>query len=150
MRRAPAIAAALPAVALVLVSMALLVSAAAGRHPRLTRLPMNMSEAAAMRDGATIIRLIDEGEDPHAARPIAAGMLFGRPVTLTPLEAAIAARRAEVVDILLWRTNGADAQTVARARCLAQRDGDADISRVLERYASGGPEPECSGITLPW
>ena len=61
-------------------SLALLVSAAMHRGPLWSDRPINVSEAAATRDRATMIRLIDEGSDPAKAYPVAAGILSDRPL----------------------------------------------------------------------
>jgi hypothetical protein len=97
-----------------------------------------------------MIRLIETGSDPWMRYPVAAGVLSDRPLHLTPLEAAIAAGRAEVVELLLWRTQGGDADSLARAWCLAQNVGDGDVARVVARFRAHAAEPDCSQVVRPW
>lgn len=147
---APALAIAVPGGALAMVSLALLMSTAMHRGPLWSDRAINVSEAAATRDRATMMRLIDEGSDPAKAYPVAAGILSDQPLQLTPLEAAIAARRPEVVDLLLWRMQRRDASVLARASCLARRGGDSEVVRAVERYRVDAGEPDCSRTVLPW
>ena len=147
---APLLAIAVPAAALAMASLTLVVMTASHRGPLWSDRTINVSEAAASRDRATMIRLIDEGSDPAKAYPVAAGVLFDRPLHLTPLEAAIAARRPEVVDLLLWRMPHRDAAVLTRAWCLARRAGDGDVTRAVERYRLDAEEPDCSQTPVPW
>ena len=87
------------------------------RHPMWPHQQMNLSEAAAVRDLAEIVRLIESSEDPDAPRDIRPGFLAEHRVRATPLEAAVAAGDPEVARVLL--TNGAvmDAQVWNDLRC---------------------------------
>ncbi|HEY6361640.1 MAG TPA: hypothetical protein VIX63_11080, partial [Vicinamibacterales bacterium] len=131
---APLLAIAIPGGALALASLVLLVAAAVHQGPLWSDRPINVSEAAAMRDRATMIRLIDEGSDPTKAYPVPPGIVSARLRYLTPLEAAIAARRSEVVDLLLWRMEVREDSVLARAWCLARHIRAADVVRAVERY----------------
>ncbi len=139
-----------PGVVLTIISLAFVGTGLAGRNPLFRSPVVNMSEAAALRDRATVASLIEHGDDPYEARPIAAGRFFRWAVTLTPLEAAIAANRPEVIDLLLWRMDGADPATRDHASCLARRVGDRDVIRVIESYRDGAAEPDCTGTVVPW
>ena len=147
---APLVAIAVPAATLAMVSLALVVSAAMHRGPLWSDRTLNVSEAAATRDRATMIQLIEKGSDPAKAYPVAAGILFDRPLHLTPLEAAIAARRPEIVDLLLWTMPHRDASVLTRAWCLARAKDDRDLTQAVERYRTDAGEPDCSQTPVPW
>jgi hypothetical protein len=113
--------------------------------------PVNISEAAALRDAATVVNLIQRGVDPRAPYPVPAGRLFDHAVTMTPLEAAVAARRPEVVDVIL-SARPLDAAGWAGAACLARSVPDADIRAVVAAHRPEGaaPDVDCAGYTRPW
>jgi hypothetical protein len=125
--------AAAPVAAVAITTAAMLAMAAAGRHPLWHVQMITLSEAAASRDVATVVWLIERGRDPNHRYPVRRGILNGDvPAAMTPIEAAVEARRADVVDLLL--RNGArldEAQRVALA-CRAKRRGDEDLIRYFE------------------
>ena len=62
--------------------------AAATAHPMWRWEPLNLSEAAALRDAGEVARLLDEGRDPNRAYVVRAGLLSEQPLELTPMQAA--------------------------------------------------------------
>jgi hypothetical protein len=114
--------------------------AAFGYYPMWSGLQWNLSEAAAVRDVAEVARLIEEGEDPNAARDIRAGLLSEATVRLTPLEAAVVANDENMVMHLL--DSGAVINTTRwnRLHCLA--DGD-EIRRVLDERRPPDADSRC-------
>src|SRR5262245_40569912 len=101
----------------------LMLVSAGGRDPVWKREVVNLSEAAALEDSAEVSRLIAVGNDPlkpYWIRPrlipesYALGPAARDGLTMTPMQAAAAAGRAEIVDLLLdegvlltpseWRT----------------------------------------------
>lgn len=74
---------------------------AAGAHPFWPVEPLTLSEAAALRDGGEVAKLLADGHDPNARYPIRAGFLVDDAVELTPVEAAQLADRPEIVQILV-------------------------------------------------
>jgi hypothetical protein len=147
----PPVAASLPGAVIGVGTAVVMLLALFGSHPLWRVEPVNMSEAAALRDRATIVELIDKGEDPYARRRIRADVLFNEPSDLSPLEAGIAAHRSEIVDVILFsaRTRP-DAATWNRLRCLSQLEGDKDVNEVMDRYRPEGAVPMCDGVTRPW
>lgn len=135
--RALAIAAALPPVALAAFTAVSLVLALGGRHPLWRISDVNIAEAAATRDAASVVLLIQEGHDPDIARFVRPGLLERGAIRATPLEAAVAEDRVEIVDVLL--RHGASLTEAQRAAftCAARARGDADIVRYFE--GRGGP-----------
>jgi hypothetical protein len=93
--------AAAPAALLAIVRVAFLVLAFWDIHPFWHWEPLNLAEAAALRDRGEVSRLIAEGQDPNATYRVRRGMVERYPVEITPMAAALSARRDEIVEILL-------------------------------------------------
>jgi hypothetical protein len=93
--------AALPAVLLAAATVTWLAAAAFGAHPFWPSESLTLSEAAALRDGGEVARLLATGVDPNGRYSIRGGFLYKDPVVLTPVEAALAADRPEIVAILV-------------------------------------------------
>ena len=149
--RLPTLGVVLPGALVALWSLGLCAMTAIGANPYWAPQPVNISEAAALRDAATVVRLIGRGADPLEPHPVRAGALFDRAVTVTPLEAAVAARRAEVVDaILSARPPGAAAWQ--RAACLANSVPDEDIREAVGAHRPDGvaADVDCAGYARPW
>ncbi len=90
-----------PAAVLALVRAAFLVLAVWDVHPFWLWEPMNLAEAAAVRDRGEVARLLAEGADPNATYRVRRGMADRYAVQVTPMAAALSARRDEIVQILL-------------------------------------------------
>jgi hypothetical protein len=151
-RNWPAVLVLLPAVTLVACAAVLVLAAGAGKYPFFwERRAFTMAEAAALRDRAAVLRLIRAGEDPFQAQRVPAGVLSGRELRLTPLQAAVLARRAEVVDLLLWATHGLDGEAWSDAVCLARLVHDADVEQTLRRYEPRAhSDPALAACRLPY
>jgi hypothetical protein len=104
---------------------------------------LNLSEAAAARDEAEVLRLIGQGQDPNMPHDIRAGLLFDHTTRLTPLEAAVMSQRSSMVERLL--ANGAvmDAELWNRLRCLA---GGYEMPRFLDQHRPAGVVMRCEGL----
>ncbi len=131
--------ASLPVLVLTAAWVVALGATVAGTNPMWRVEPLNLSEAAALRDGGEVARLMALGAAPGAAYRIRAGFLFSRPVMMTPLDAAIAAGRPEIVQLLLDSGLSLDRMAWTRAWCAA---GD-DSRRVLDAARQGGHPPKC-------
>lgn len=114
--------------------------------------PVNMSEAAALRDQATVVAMMANGEDPYVRREIRADLVFNNRVALTPIEAGIAAHRSEIVDIILFSARTPpDGTAWSYLRCLAQLEGDEDVTEVVDRYRpESATAPTCDDVKRPW
>ena len=95
---------------LVAANVLLMLLSVAGRDPVWKREVINLSEAAALADAAEVSRLIAVGGDPlkpYWIRPrlipesYALGPATRNGLEMTPMQAAAAAGRAEIVDLLL-------------------------------------------------
>lgn len=90
-----------PAALLALARVAFLMLAAWGAHPFWTWEPLNLAEAAALRDRGEVARLLAEGSDPNATYRVRRGFVRDHAMRMTPMAAAVATRRDEIVQILL-------------------------------------------------
>lgn len=151
-RHWPAVLVLLPAVALAVCAAALVLAASAGKYPFFwERRAFTMAEAAAVRDRAEVLRLIRAGEDPFHVQRVPAGVLSDRELRLTPLQAAVLARRGEVVDLLLWATHGVDGEAWSEAVCLARLVHAADVEQTLRRYEPRShSDPALAACRLPY
>ena len=101
------------------------------RHPLWLQPDLNLSEAAAVRDAAEIVRLIEEhSEDPNAIREVRPGLLADQAIRVTPLEAAVAAKDVEIARVLLVNGAAMNAEIWNHLRCSA--DGD-EMTEFLDR-----------------
>lgn len=139
-----------PAALLGVMTAGMLLRALFGSHPLWHAEPVNLSEAAALRDQATVVQLIGRGEDPYQRREVRADLLFNDRAELTAPEAAIAAGRAEIMEVILWSAPRPTPAEWNRLRCLSKLEGDEDIDEVLDRYKPIDAVLECNGITRPW
>ena len=111
------------------------------RHPLWQQPELNLSEAAAVRDAAEIVRLIEElSEDPNAVREVRAGLLADQAIRVTPLEAAVAAKDVEIARVLLVNGAAMDADVWNRLRCSAESD---EMTEFLDRRRPSGSVLHC-------
>jgi hypothetical protein len=90
-----------PAALLALTRVVFLVLAVWDVHPFWRWEPLNLAEAAALRDRGEVARLLSEGEDPNATYRVRRGVVRSYAMQMTPMAAALAARRDEIVQLLL-------------------------------------------------
>jgi hypothetical protein len=136
------VAASVPGAVIVFATAVMLGLAAAGRHPLWPHDRLTLPEAAALRDAGEVARLVATGADPNAAGTIRPRMLLDTTVTMTPLQAAVEAERAEIVSLLL--SSGAtpgDAEWTALV-CQARSHSSEDIVTVLRAWRPG-VDPAC-------
>lgn len=140
-----ACAAACPAVLLILLEAgAFGLGVVTGDNPRLPMEILNPAEATAVRDGSEVVRLAREGHDLSRKYPVRTGLLEDRPVTATPLEAAVSLKRPELVVLLFEEGVQVDAATWMRLACVAQAT-DGDVLTVLSAHQPPGTELRCTG-----
>jgi len=91
----------IPPVLLALARVVFLVLTLWGLHPFWLWEPVNLAEAAALRDRGEVARLLAQGENPNATYRVRRGVVRDYAVEMTPMAAATAVRRDEIVQILL-------------------------------------------------
>ena len=101
MSRRLLIIAMVPAALVAVARVVFLVLSVAGLHPFWMSEPLNLAEAAALRDRGEVARLLAEGADPNGIYLVRRGFVRNYPIKMTPVAAAMAARRDEIVQILL-------------------------------------------------
>jgi len=147
---------ALPGTAAAVLALAAFVLGLAGLHPLWRAESLNMSEAAEYRDAATVLELIRSGQDPDARHPVRRGPVFSKDAMVTPLEAAVAAGRAEVVEVWLSAHPNLDRRMWIEARCVARFGRTDDIRQTVDRHrpadvpADFDPERQCEGVERRW
>lgn len=147
MSKWPAVALGAPGCLLAAASLVSLALAAFGRYPMWPHEPVNLAEAAGVRDEAEVVRLIEDGADPNARYSVRPGFGFDGPTRLTPLEAAIAADDPMIVRWLLARGTPPDADRWTYLRCIAGGD---DVPPLLDQQRPPGAELKCDGVRYPW
>jgi hypothetical protein len=126
--------AAAPPVAVVAISLALLTGAGAGLHPFWRPIVLNLAEAAAARDVATLAAAIERGGDPNAAYVIRRPLLdAAAAVTATPLEAGVRTGRLEVIALLLEKGVRLEPDERRTLVCEARGRGFHDVDAYLAR-----------------
>jgi hypothetical protein len=112
-----------------------------GRHPVWSLQPRNLSEAVAFRDPAAVVRRVDAGEDPDAAALVRARIVLPDAATLTPIEAAAAARQGELAQLVLDLGASPDAGVWQRAWCISDATSVRD---VLAAHRPPGARDDCA------
>ena len=112
---------------------------------------VTMAEAAVLRDEAELLRQMRHGANPNVKAPVRRGMLSDQDYILPPLEAAIAARHPQVVQVLVENGTTLDANNFPRLLCLARLGDATEIVAFLESHSPmRGTAVDCSGIRSPW
>jgi hypothetical protein len=101
-------------------------TAMTGTHPIWATTARNLAEAAAFRDGGAVVRFVEAGQQIGKAAEVRGGVIRSETTTLTPVEAAAAARDEAVVQLLFDLGASPDAAGWHRAFCIS------DASRVRE------------------
>jgi hypothetical protein len=142
-----AVAVAAPGCMLAIASALALTLAIPGRHPMWPLHTLNLSEAASVDDEAEVVRLIERGEDPDAARDVRAGLLFDSAVRLTPIEAAVASKNPSMISTLLVNGATLDERAWNRLRCLADEE---DVVLMLDGHRPPDATMQCDDHDLRW
>lgn len=109
---------------------------------------VTLAEAVATRNNAEALRLIELGADPNRAGRVREGLLTnGYAVDVLPVEAAVAAQRADALRMLLANGAVVDQHELRVLRCLEQSRHDSGVRDILDARASD--DPDCTGVPLP-
>lgn len=117
-----------------------------GWDPIWTRQDINMSEQAALKDRAGIRAALERGEDPNIPRVVRPDLIKDYPVTVTPLEAAIATRETWLVQFMIDSGALVTDENRERLVCVAREVEAAAVEEML----AAGKAVDCSGVTTPW
>lgn len=130
-----------PVILLAAAWLGTLALASGGEHPIWYLRARNLAEAAAFRDGGAIVRMIQRGDEPNQAADVREGFISREPIAITPIEAAIEARRGEMVRLLLELGARPDAATWTTVWCEVE---DGDVKTILAAYRPPGAGTECT------
>lgn len=133
----------LPGLLLVAVTAAMLAGLPFGVDPLWFVEPVTLSEAAALHDNGEVVRLIELGADVNAASDIRPEILTGAAFVMTPLEAAVAAERADMVVLLFEQGARTGPATWSRLMCESARAGADDVREILEMHRPGDAVEDC-------
>jgi hypothetical protein len=118
----------------------LAVAGVTGTHPIWNLTPRNLAEAAALQDPAAVVRFIESGSDVNQPGEVRARVVLDEAATLTPIEAAAAARERELVQLLLDMGASPDASAWHRAYCISNADS---VREVLQSHRPPGAVEHC-------
>ena len=145
------VAASVAAIPLLLsvVAVCVLADAAVGGDPFWHEPQLTMGEAAALKDRATMQRLIWAGVDPNAPTHVRADILKSHDIVVTPLEASVGTRTPTSMAFLLAHGTRMDRHEQDVVTCLATED---DAKEILEYLQKNFPaeQPDCAHVTTPW
>ena len=130
-----------PVVVLAIAFVVTLILSVSGDNPVWRTEPLNLSEAAALRDRGEVARLLAAGADARGPMPVRGGFLFQDQTSLTPAEAAVLADRPEILQLLLDFGLVLEPEAWSRVWCVAPSD---DIRHVLERIRPPNARAACA------
>jgi hypothetical protein len=140
-----------PGVIFVLLTATLVIGPLVGFDPIWRSEALTLPEAAGLRDNGEVLRLLRDGADINAAGPIRPDFIKSYEITMTPLEAAVGIRRADMVKLLLDRGAVMDQQSWPGLVCFARQERATDVEALLvERAPAGASLASCDGIKTPW
>lgn len=139
-----------PAAVLAGIEAMLLLAALVDPQVRWPEYRLNLAEATAVRETAEVARQLEAGADPNRRDTVRSGMLTSAAVAATPLEAAVAIRRAELIAVL--RNAGArlEPEEWRRLSCHARAAGSDDIVAALAPFGPPGAQLTCAGDEELW
>jgi hypothetical protein len=137
-------------VMLILGTAALLIGLPFGVDPVWNVEPLTLPEAAALHDNGEAVRLIMRGADPNKADAVRANFARNQAATLTPLEAAVAIRRADMVQVLLDNGASLDAGTWTRLFCFANVVDAGEVRTLLNEQRPEHASDSCEQVQTPW
>jgi len=118
-----------------------------GQSPMWPHQPVNLAEAAGVYDESEMVRLIEGGMNPDDRYPVRPGLIFAYPMTLTPLEAAVANDDPTMVNRLIEKGATLDARVWTHLRCIA--DGER-VPSLLDELRPSDATQTCEGVVRPW
>ena len=145
-----AIMAGLPGAALIVATATMLLALPFGVDPVWRVEPLSLPEAAALRDAGEVLRLINGGGDPDVPGTVRGYFLRNDAVVVTPLEAAVAADRTDVLEVLLDNGASLDAPTMTRLICFARAIEADGAGAFLQEQRPADVPASCEHVQTPW
>ncbi|MBM3819286.1 MAG: hypothetical protein FJW14_09775 [Acidimicrobiia bacterium] len=139
---------ALPAI-LGAVALIVLVGGVLQWHPLWKEPELTLSEAAALKDRGTMLRLLRDGADPNARAQVRGGVVDDDELVLTPLEASVATRTPDAMRLLLAHGARLGERELAVVFCLARQEDAREILDFLSTRPSQR-DPDCTHVATPW
>lgn len=104
------------------------------------------SEAAALRDPATVLNLVASGQSLNDRYLVRRGLILDWALQLTPLEAAVTTRDARLFRLLLESGAALEGQDRVRMACFARESGAGGIERLI--VAATHDPIDCSTVKV--
>ena len=140
----------LPGALLIAATAVMLIGLPLGADPLWAVEPITLSEAAALRDNGEVVRLIDSGVDVNGTSAVRPDILSAHSLVMTPIEAAVAAERADMVELLLEQGARMDAALWTRLMCFSASVEADDVRALLEPRRPEDAVEHCDGIEIGW
>jgi hypothetical protein len=137
-------------VLLIVATAAMLVGLSLGADPLWTVEDMTLSEAAALRDNGEVARVIELGEDVNGTSLVRPDILADHSLLVTPSEAAVAAKRADMVELLLEHGARMDVAMWTRLMCFSSSVKAEDVLSLLEPRRPEASVENCDFVHVPW
>jgi hypothetical protein len=119
----------------------LVLAAMTGTHPIWATTPRNLAEAAAFRDGGALIRFVETGQQIGQPAEVRGGVIRPEATTLTPVEAAVAARDEAMVQLLFDLGASPDPGEWHRAFCISDAGR---VREILHAHRPPGAVEDCA------
>jgi hypothetical protein len=109
---------------------------------------VTLSEAVATRNNAEALRLMEQGADPNRPARVRDGLLTnGYAITVTPIEAAVGAQRADSVRMLLANGVLVDHAERRMLLCLEHTRRDSGVRELLAEESDD--QLNCDAVRSP-
>lgn len=142
------VAVTLPPAAVLVAGGAILLGALAGTHPAWPEDRPSISEAIILRDLGALLEGLRANPDMTKKYPVGPGMIRdGESYRLTPFEAAIAARRDDVVLFLQERGVTPSPTELPHLRCVAILT---DARALTALFGAPADPATCADVAVPW
>lgn len=96
---------------------------------------VNVSEAVATRNYAELVRLLENGADPTRPNLVRASLLTSQPAVAVPVEAAVMARNAGMLGLLMDKGAVVTPGMAEKLKCLNAEYPDQDVKAMLDQVA---------------
>ena len=106
-------------------------------NPEVRRAGVRRSLRVVTRNYAEVVRLLENGADPTRPNLVRASLITSRPVVAIPVEAAVMARNAAMLALLMNKGAVVTPGMVGKLKCLNAEYPDQDVKAILDQMAPG-------------